>query len=112
VHLLPAERSGHRVIDGERVCQAIAALSPADIQARAKTFAILGDPTRLTLLTCIRAAGPISVSDLAAASGLNDTTVSQTLRYLRAAEVVTAERDGRVIRYRLADGPVAALLAR
>jgi len=112
VHLLPAERSGHRVIDGERVCQAIAALSPADVQARAKVFAILGDPTRLTLLTCIRAAGPISVSDLAAASGLNDTTVSQTLRYLRAAEVVTAERDGRVIRYRLAGGPVAALLAR
>jgi DNA-binding transcriptional ArsR family regulator len=112
VHLLPAERSGHRVIDGERVCQAVAALSPADVQARAKVFAIVGDPTRLTLLTCIRAAGPISVSDLAAASGLNDTTVSQTLRYLRAAEVVTAERDGRVIRYRLAGGPVAALLAR
>jgi len=22
VHLLPAERSGHRIIDGERVCQA------------------------------------------------------------------------------------------
>jgi DNA-binding transcriptional ArsR family regulator len=113
VHLLPAERSGRRVIDGERVCQAIAALNPAtDIQDRAKTFAILGDPTRLTLLTCITAAGPISVSDLAAATGLNDTTVSQTLRYLRAAKVVTAERDGRVIRYQLADGPVAALLAR
>jgi hypothetical protein len=28
VHLLPAERSGHRVIDGERVCEAIAALGP------------------------------------------------------------------------------------
>jgi ArsR family transcriptional regulator, lead/cadmium/zinc/bismuth-responsive transcriptional repressor len=113
VHLLPAERSGQRVIDGERVCQAIAALGPeTDVQARAKTFAILGDPTRLTLLTCIRAAGPISVSDLAAATGFHDTTVSQTLRYLRAAEVVTAERDGRVIRYQLTDGPVAALLAR
>jgi ArsR family transcriptional regulator, lead/cadmium/zinc/bismuth-responsive transcriptional repressor len=113
VHLLPAERSGHRVIDGERVCDAIAALGPpTDIQARAKVFAILGDPTRLTLLTCIRAAGPISVSDLAAATGFNDTTVSQTLRHLRAAEVVTPARDGRVIRYQLADGPVAALLAR
>ena len=113
VHLLPAERSGHRVIDSERVCEAIAALGPAtDIQARAKTFAILGDPTRLSLLTCISAAGPISVSDLAAATGFNDTTVSQTLRHLRAAEVVTAERDGRVIRYQLADGPVAALLGR
>ena len=112
MHLLPAERSGARVIDGERVCQAIAAIGSAEvIQAQARSFAVLGDPTRLTLLRCIQAAGPISVSDLAAASGLNGTTVSQTLRYLRAAEVVTAERDGRVIRYRLADGPVAALLA-
>jgi ArsR family transcriptional regulator, lead/cadmium/zinc/bismuth-responsive transcriptional repressor len=113
VHLLPAEQSGHRVIDGERVCEAIAAITcpSVDIQARAKTFALLGDPTRLALLTCIKAAGPISVSDLSAATGLNDTTVSQTLRYLRAAQVVTAERDGRVIRYHLADGPVAALLA-
>jgi DNA-binding transcriptional ArsR family regulator len=113
VHLLPAERAGHRVIDGERVCQAIAALGPAEeVQARARSFAILGDPTRLSLLTCIRAAELISVSDLAAATGLNDTTVSQTLRYLRAAQVVTAERDGRVVRYRLAPGPVADLLAR
>ena len=111
MHLLPADRAGHRVIDGERVCQAIAALGPAaDLQARAKAFAILGDPTRLTLLTAIRAAAPISVSDLAAATGFNDTTVSQTLRYLRAAAVVTTERDGRVIRYRLARGPVADLL--
>lgn len=112
MHLLPAERSGHRVIDGERVCQAIEAIgSPAEIQARAQRFALLGDPTRLMLLTCIAAAGPISVSDLAAATGINDTTVSQTLRYLRAAQVVNAERDGRVIRYRLAESPVAALLA-
>jgi ArsR family transcriptional regulator, lead/cadmium/zinc/bismuth-responsive transcriptional repressor len=112
VHLLPSERSGHRVIDGERVCEAIAAIScpSADVAARAAAFAVLGDPTRLTLLIAIKAAGPISVSDLAAATGLNDTTVSQTLRYLRAAQVVTAERDGRVIRYQLADGPVAVLV--
>lgn len=111
VHLIPADRAGHRVIDGERVCQAIEVLEHGpDLQARAKTFALLGDPTRLTVLTCIKAAEPISVSDLAVATGLNDTTVSQTLRHLRAAEAVIADRDGRVIRYRLADGPVAALL--
>jgi ArsR family transcriptional regulator, lead/cadmium/zinc/bismuth-responsive transcriptional repressor len=111
--VVPAEGSGHRVIEAERVCQAIAAIGPdAAIAARAKSFTLLGDPTRLTLLTCIQAAGPISVSDLAAATGFNDTTVSQTLRYLRATGAVTAERDGRVIRYRLADsGPVTALLA-
>ena len=111
MHLLPAERSDHRVIDGERVCQAIAAVADAEaIHARARQFAVLADPTRLTLLTCIKAAGPISVSYLAAATGINDTTVSQTLRHLRATQTVSTERDGRVIRYRLADTPIAALL--
>ena len=67
VHLIPAERSGHRIIDGERVCEAIAAIGPPEaVAAQARTFAVLGDPTRLTLLIAIKAAGPISVSDLAA----------------------------------------------
>lgn len=111
MHLLPAERSGHRIIDGERVCEAIASLGePGAIEARARQFALLGDPTRLALLTCIHAAGPISVSDLAAATGINDTTVSQTLRHLRATQTVTTERDGRVIRYRLASATIATLL--
>jgi ArsR family transcriptional regulator, lead/cadmium/zinc/bismuth-responsive transcriptional repressor len=112
VHLLPADRSDHRVIDAERICQAIAALDPPEaIAARARQFAVLGDPTRLTLLMAIKAAGPISVSDLAAATGINDTTVSQTLRHLRASQTVIAERDGRVVRYRLACTPVTDLLA-
>jgi ArsR family transcriptional regulator, lead/cadmium/zinc/bismuth-responsive transcriptional repressor len=111
VHLLPADRQDRRVIDGERVCQAIAAIpDPGALRARAELFALLADPTRLTLLTCIQAAGPISVSDLAAATGLNDTTVSQTLRHLRASQTVTAERDGRVIRYQLTSPAIAALL--
>ena len=63
------------------------------------------------MLTCIHAAGPISVSDLAAATGITGTTVSQTLRHLRASGTVAAERDGRVIRYRLADSAIAALLS-
>jgi ArsR family transcriptional regulator, lead/cadmium/zinc/bismuth-responsive transcriptional repressor len=112
VHLLPAERADQRIIDGERVCEAIAALDdPAQIRARAQRFALLADPTRLAVLTCIQAAGPISVSDLAAATGINDATISQTLRYLRAAQTVSAQRDGRVIRYELSDASVAALLA-
>ena len=111
MHLLPADRSDHRVIDAERICQAIAALDHEAIQARARQFAVLADPTRLTLHTCIKAAGPISVSDQAAATGINDTTVSQTLRHLRASQTVIAERDGRIVRYRLASSPVTALLA-
>ena len=112
MHLLPAERAGLRVIDAERVCGAIEALgAPEAIRARAADFAVLADPTRLALLTCIGAVGPISVSDLVAATGLNDTTVSQALRHLRAAQIVTSERDGRVIRYQLTGHPVSAIIA-
>jgi ArsR family transcriptional regulator, lead/cadmium/zinc/bismuth-responsive transcriptional repressor len=62
------------------------------------------------LLTCIKATGPISVSDLAAATGISNTTVSQTLRYLRATQSVTRSRDGRIIRYELADAALATLV--
>ncbi len=113
MHLLPADRAGHRVIDSERVCRAIANLGdPEAVRTQAQHHAVLADPTRLTLLTCISAAGPISVSDLAAATGLHDSTVSQALRHLRAARIVRTERDGRIIRYLLADHAVSALLAR
>ena len=43
--------------------------------------------------------------------GINDVTVSQTLRYLRAAQAVSAQRDGRVVRYQLASTPIKALLS-
>ncbi|HUK68286.1 MAG TPA: metalloregulator ArsR/SmtB family transcription factor [Streptosporangiaceae bacterium] len=113
MHLLPADRADHRVIDSEGVCRAIASLGdPQLIRTQAQHHAVLADPTRLALLTCISAAGPISVSDLAAATGLLDTTVSQALRHLRAAQIVSTQRDGRIIRYVLADHPVRTLLAR
>ncbi|MDQ2728996.1 MAG: metalloregulator ArsR/SmtB family transcription factor [Actinomycetota bacterium] len=111
MHLVPAERTHRRVIDNERVCAAIDALGDSTaVRTRAERFAVLGDPTRLSVLLCIHAAGPISVSDLAVAVDLNDTTVSQTLRFLRGHKIVTTQRDGRVIRYQLADNSIAELL--
>ena len=113
MHLIPADRADHRIIDGHRACEAIAALGdPEAVASWARRFSLLADPGRLSLLVCIRAAGPISVTDLAVASGMNDTTVSQALRLLRAAGLVAAERDGRVIRYSLADEETGSLLAR
>ena len=111
MHLVPADRADHRIIDGHRACEAIAALGdPAAVAAWARRFSLLADPGRLSLLVCIRAAGPISVTDLAVAAGMNDTTVSAALRLLRAAGVVAAQRDGRIIRYSLADQEIGAVL--
>jgi DNA-binding transcriptional ArsR family regulator len=111
VHLVPTERAHRRVIDGERVCDAITALDDqAELAASADLFALLADPNRLMLLVCIQRAGPISVSDLAVAVDMNDTTVSQALRLLRANGLVSAQRDGRVIRYELGDDAFLAEL--
>jgi DNA-binding transcriptional ArsR family regulator len=94
------------------VCQAIEALSdPVEIAAWAGRFAVLGDPSKLAILMAIDSAGPISVTDLAVAVDMNDTTVSQALRLLRATGTVVAQRDGRIMRYRLADDQVARLLS-
>jgi ArsR family transcriptional regulator, lead/cadmium/zinc/bismuth-responsive transcriptional repressor len=99
------------MLEAERVCDAIAAMGdPEAVAGWAATFSLLGDPTRLTVLLCVAGAGPISVTDLATATGTNDTTVSQCLRLLRASGTVVGHREGRVVRYELADERVAALL--
>lgn len=109
---MPADQRDRRIIDQDNVCAAITALGSANsIEEQAQRFAVLGDPTRLRLLVAIHAAGPISVSDLAVAAGLSDDHVSQTLRFLRASHTVIAERDGRVVRYRIADPFIAQALS-
>jgi DNA-binding transcriptional ArsR family regulator len=112
MHLVPPERAGRRIIDDHRVCDAIGAVSDTGfLSSLAQRFALLGDPTRLALLLAMHHAGPISVSDLAVATNLNDTTVSQALRLLRASGAVAAARDGRISRYNVIDTDIAALLA-
>jgi ArsR family transcriptional regulator, lead/cadmium/zinc/bismuth-responsive transcriptional repressor len=111
VHLIPAERSDRRIIDEDRVCAAISSLDPMTVQEWSQRFALLSDPTRLSLLLCISEAGPISVTDLAVAVDQNPDTVSQTLRLLRAHRTVNTQRDGRVIRYRIADPTIRQLLS-
>ena len=112
MHLIPADRATHPSIDDHRACDAIEALGePGHVEDWAARFALLADPHRLAMLLCIRHAGPISVTDLALATGMNATAVSQALRLLRVAGTVTGQRDGRIIRYRLTDPTLEALLA-
>jgi ArsR family transcriptional regulator, lead/cadmium/zinc/bismuth-responsive transcriptional repressor len=73
-------------------------------------FALLADPTRLRLLAAL-ATGELCVCDLAAATGINRTTVSHQLRTLREGRLVRSRREGRVIFYALDDDHVRDLLA-
>jgi ArsR family transcriptional regulator len=87
---------------------ALAAMPPAPEVAG--LFAKLADPTRLRLLAAL-ASGELCVCDLAAATGINRTTVSHQLRVLREARLVRGRREGRVIFYSLDDDHVRDLLA-
>jgi DNA-binding transcriptional ArsR family regulator len=111
MHLVPPERAHRKVIDNHTVCEAIEGIGDPDrIPAWADRFSLLSEPHRLTVLLALYHAGPIAVTDLATATGINDTAVSQILRLLRASGTVTAHKDGRVVRYRLSDSHVAGLL--
>jgi ArsR family transcriptional regulator, lead/cadmium/zinc/bismuth-responsive transcriptional repressor len=111
VHLVPSDRRTRRILEEDRVCTAIDAIGEAsNLAAWAGRFGLLGDPSRLALLLSIAQAGPISVTDLAVAADMNDTTVSQALRLLRASGTVVARRDGRIVRYELADDQIGQLL--
>jgi len=72
---------------------------------QAEVLKTLASPRRLEILHEL-ARGPIEVGRLAEAIGATQPNVSQHLGVLRAAGIVEAERDGREVRYRLADPDV------
>lgn len=101
-----------RVIDPAKVEQAMAVLGSDEAAVRrwAAGFDLLSDSNRLRLLIAIHAAPDICVSDLAAATGMSDTAVSQALRLLRSQAWVTTRREGRMVQYTLDDGTVHDML--
>jgi ArsR family transcriptional regulator len=72
---------------------------------QAEVLKTLASPRRLEILHVL-ARGPIEVGRLAEAIGATQPNVSQHLAMLRTAGIVEAERDGREVRYRLADPEV------
>ena len=95
----------------EKVQLVLDATLPVDDLARAASmFKLLGDLTRSRLLFALLEAGELCVCDLAASTGTQEATVSQSLRMLRASGVVTGRRQGRLVFYRLADSHVRMLL--
>jgi ArsR family transcriptional regulator len=70
----------------------------------AALFKALADPHRLTILASLaRADDEICVCDFTDGLPLNQPTVSHHLRILREADLVTCERRGTWVYYRLAD---------
>ena len=120
MHMIPAPQSNPPAAADD--C-AVVSLHPARVAAArahleqgppaerlAALFAVLADPTRARLLTAL-SAGELCVCDLAAATGVNRSTVSHQLRVLREHRIVRRRREGKVVHYALDDDHVADLLA-
>ncbi len=73
-------------------------------------YKLLGDPTRLRILSAL-AATELCVCDLAETMQMSQSAVSHQLRVLRAGRLVTYRREGKMAIYRLDDGHVAAIIA-
>lgn len=65
-------------------------------------FSALSDVTRLKILTAL-SASKMCVTDLSRLAGLNQTTVSHQLRFLKSVRLVEAKRQGKVMFYSLTD---------
>ena len=91
------------------------AIPDAEIAAAADDAAsvmrALSNPARLRLL-CALVGGEKSVGELEKVLGASQSYVSGQLARLRAEGLVTCDRDGRIIRYRLSDPRVTPVLER
>lgn len=70
----------------------------------------LSNPSRLMIL-CHLVEGERTVGEMEDALGLGQAYVSQQLAKLREEGLVSATRDGRMMRYRLSDPRVAPVIA-
>ncbi len=81
----------------------------AAIEMAARIFRAMGDPSRLRTLAML-AQGEACVSEIAAATKEELSTISQRLRVLRAENLLMRRRQGKHVLYSLADEHVAGLI--
>ena len=101
---MTAHQHSHPV-DPERVRRARAETLPEQTAAElVDLLGLLRDPVRVRVLFALSAVGELCVGDLAMALDITADQSSYALKQLRAAGLVVARRDGRIIHHRLADG--------
>ena len=79
----------------------------------AQVFKALGDPVRLRLVSLIGAhqGGEVCVCDLTTAFDLTQPTISHHLKVLREAGIITSERRGTWVYYRLVPAALERMAA-
>ena len=92
-----------RYVDEERVEAVLCnLLSRGGAEEVANAFRVLADPTRVTIVQALSLA-ELCNCDLASILGISESAVSHQMRELRLMKIVTAEKRGRMVFYRLSD---------
>ncbi len=81
----------------------------AVLEEAARRFSLLGVPSRLRIVSTLHDAGECTVGELSAATGIALPNVSQHLSRLSAGGLVRGRRDGKTVRYRIADPTIEEL---
>lgn len=84
---------------------------PDDLSVKkiARFFGLLSDPSRVKLLSAL-AISPLCVTDLSDILNMNQTTVSHQLRLLRDLDIVSCERHGKMLKYKIANPKINEIL--
>lgn len=92
----------------------MALTSPVEMGGSAESAAAclraLSNPSRLMIL-CLLVEGEKTVGEIEKTLEMSQAYVSQQLARLRAEKIVAAERDGRLVRYRISDARIAPVIA-
>jgi DNA-binding transcriptional ArsR family regulator len=83
-------------------------LSARQLEAVARLFSVLSEPSRLLLLQALQE-GPLSVSELMEESGMKQANVSKHLGVLHDHRLVKRKRNGVSIVYEIADPIIFSL---
>jgi DNA-binding transcriptional ArsR family regulator len=78
-------------------------------QFKAAFFKALAHPLRIRILELLRS-GPLNVNQIQSATGVPGSSVSQQLAVLRGRNIVSTERRGTTVIYRVADPELFDLL--
>jgi ArsR family transcriptional regulator len=86
-----------------------ASLPSTDARAVADIFRVLGEPKRVAILHALSEA-ELCNHDIASLVGMTESAVSHQMRELRLLKLVTADKRGRKVYYRLSDSHVGHVL--
>ncbi len=95
-----------RYVDANSVQAVLCSLVERQEACRiADVFRVISDPTRVSILHALSLAD-LCNCDLAAVLGISESAVSHQMRELRLLRLVTAEKRGRMVYYRLSDSHI------